>query len=124
MDAGDSKGASAHRLEAIAATPPSFGGSQGSRSKGRSLKSSSSWSSSSTGGSSRQPAHLRDPPLPDDLKPLSYFPLVDQSLISMRTREDFAGRIPKMRCRPVITEAAWVPGSKQFHSFRPEFYME
>mmetsp|Transcript_103399 Transcript_103399/g.205531 ORF Transcript_103399/g.205531 Transcript_103399/m.205531 type:complete len:162 (-) Transcript_103399:83-568(-) len=67
----------------------------------------------------------RDRPyLPHDLRPLSHFPLVDDSMMKMRARPTDEGKVPKIRFRAESVSAFWVPGSKSYTRYKPEFYFE
>eukprot|EP00931_Biecheleriopsis_adriatica_P000267 TRINITY_DN100293_c0_g1_i1.p1 TRINITY_DN100293_c0_g1~~TRINITY_DN100293_c0_g1_i1.p1 ORF type:complete len:209 (+),score=46.04 TRINITY_DN100293_c0_g1_i1:91-717(+) len=86
----------------------------------RSLSSSALLSRSSS--SSRPRTSM--PPLPDDLKGLGAFPLTTEYLMKLRVTEDASGRMPKLRFKVRHNEAQWVPGSKSFVDYEPEFYLE
>mmetsp|Transcript_49714 Transcript_49714/g.142261 ORF Transcript_49714/g.142261 Transcript_49714/m.142261 type:complete len:191 (-) Transcript_49714:457-1029(-) len=96
----------------------------GSALSGPRSRSGGSVPASRTTRSSETPSHLRDPELPHDLRPMCHFPLTDHPLMKMRTREASGGRIPRLRYRPVEVDAHWIPGSKRYTAFQPEFYLE
>ncbi|CAE7485455.1 unnamed protein product [Symbiodinium microadriaticum] len=82
--------------------------------------SSSSPSLSGTSSSNKD----RERAVPEDLKGLSNFPLVEDLLIKIRVHEDRDGRVPKLRFVPRANPAHWVPGSRMYVDYKPEFYLE
>ncbi|CAE8629436.1 unnamed protein product [Polarella glacialis] len=89
-----------------------------------SLLSRRSASSSALSRSSRSSSCTQMPPLPSDLSALGRFPFVADSMMKMRLEQTGAGLMPKMRFRAVHNTAHWVPGSKSYLDYQPEFYFE
>mmetsp|Transcript_62186 Transcript_62186/g.116353 ORF Transcript_62186/g.116353 Transcript_62186/m.116353 type:complete len:173 (-) Transcript_62186:169-687(-) len=94
----------------------------GSAASARLSQSASTPALSTTSSSNR--SKLDEPKVPEDLKGLANFPLVEDLLIKIRVQEDDHGRVPKLRFVPRANPAHWVPGSRMYVDYKPEFYLE
>mmetsp|Transcript_7737 Transcript_7737/g.10098 ORF Transcript_7737/g.10098 Transcript_7737/m.10098 type:complete len:181 (+) Transcript_7737:1-543(+) len=62
--------------------------------------------------------------LPQDLQPISHFPLCDKDLVTQRPQEAHKGKIAMMTTAPVCYDAPWVPNELggKIRTYRPVFY--
>jgi len=62
--------------------------------------------------------------IPDHLRPISRFPVVDKDLMTARVKRDPSGKVPTIAFHGEEIPALWWPGRGHYTKYHPEFKFE